>query len=194
MTDDNVRSRKIFEDPKFALKVWLDERRSRDVSAGLMWENLKFFSILISGLITANTFFLGFIFDNASPGNALVILGYSLTTFALPILIIYLSLCGVLDLKRRWERTLEATAHLTKLEELVGLRSSRPEKREVFEKDNYLFQRYFKETIGIVSEDDFKEKKMKKKPNMYTAMRKVYWGLIGIGVLLLAIPLFIILY
>lgn len=46
----------------------------------------------------------------------------------------------------------------------------------------------------IVSEDDFKEKKMKKKPNMYIAMRKVYWGLIGIGALLLAIPLFIILY
>ena len=26
------------------LKVWVDERRSRDVNASLMWENLKLFA------------------------------------------------------------------------------------------------------------------------------------------------------
>lgn len=176
------------------LKIWIDERRSRDISAGLMWENLKFFSLLISGLITANTFFLGFIFTNSSSRDPSINLGYSLITFVLPSLIIYLSLCGFLDLRRRWERTLEAIAHLTKLEDLLGLRASIPLDNDVFSEDTHLFERYFIETEGFVSEDGFIENKRTRRPNMYTEMRRVYWGLIIIGAFLLAIPLSLTIY
>jgi hypothetical protein len=61
MSNDNGTSQKdIFTDKEKMLKVWIDERRSRDFSAGLMWENLKFFATLISAVITVDTFFLKF--------------------------------------------------------------------------------------------------------------------------------------
>jgi hypothetical protein len=55
----------IFGDRESILKVWIDERRSRDVNASLMWENLKYFTVLISGIITIDTFFLKSIFDGS---------------------------------------------------------------------------------------------------------------------------------
>lgn len=54
MNADKTPEKDIFQDKVKLLDIWKDERRSRDISTGLMWENLKFFSLLISGLITAN--------------------------------------------------------------------------------------------------------------------------------------------
>ncbi len=105
------------------LKVWIEERRSRDVSVDLMWENLKFFSVLISGIITANASFLKLTFDNLT-------LGYAVYSLVLPFLIISLSFCGKSDLKRRWKRTLELIAYLNKLEDLLGLNETVTKKNE----------------------------------------------------------------
>jgi hypothetical protein len=100
-------------------------------------------------------------------------------------------LIGESDLKRRWERTLESIAYLTKLEDLLGLRESLPNGRHVLTKDTKLFQRYFDETEGIASERKFKEEKMKGR-NMYTAMRKVYAIFLVVGVVLLFVPQFLV--
>jgi hypothetical protein len=194
MSSDKAQQNDIFKDKDKLLDIWKDERRSRDNSADLMWESLKFFSLVISGLITANTFFLGFIFSSEVSLDDEILLGYSLTTLALPILIIYLSWCGYRDLGRRWERTLEAIAHLTKLEDLLGLRKSIPVDIHVLSTDTHLFERYFKETKGFVSEEGFIIYKKTRGPNMFTHMRRVYYGLYAVGGLLLAIPVGLTIY
>lgn len=190
MRDDNTTSEKsIFDDRESLLKIWSEERKSRDFNASLMWENLKFFSLLISGLITANTFFLGFIFDNSSPRPSEINVGYSLVTFVLPGLIMYLSWSGHRDLKRRWNRTLEAIVHLTKLEDLLGLREFLPPYSDVFSEDTHLFERYIKDTEGFDSGQKFIDNRRTRGPNMYTHMKRVFVGLFVIGASLVAIPL-----
>lgn len=188
MNNHNTTSdRDIFNDEEKIFKVWLDERRSRDKSADLMWENLKYFSVLISGIITANAFFLKLTFDNLT-------LGYALFSLVLPSLIVSLSFCGESDLKRRWKRTLESIAYLNKLEDLIGLNEPVTGKINVLKEDSHLFQRYhdstFKEvkdpkTGGIIKVDiktveEYRDYWMYK-DNMYTAMRRVYYvlGIIG---------------
>jgi hypothetical protein len=188
MTTDETQSKDIFGDRESMLKVWIDERRSRDFNASLMWENLKFFSGLISAIITVDTFFLKFTLDG-SMGSKYT---SELTFFSivLPILVLVLSLCGRNDLRRRWKRTLEAIAHLSKLENLLGLDKSVKEKVHVLAKDNYLFQRFSKSTKNIDSEKDYIYREMNE-DNMYTSMKNVYNVLITIGVSLLAYQLYL---
>lgn len=117
MTAEETPSRgDIFHDRESMMKVWIDERRNIDVNASLMWENLRFFSVLITAIITANTFFLNLTVNNPSLGNGVF-------SLVLPSLVILLSIFGYRDMGRRWERTLEPIAHLNKLEELLGLHS-----------------------------------------------------------------------
>ena len=80
------------------LKVWVDERRSRDVNAGLMWENLKLLLYLIPAIITIDTFFLQAIFDNELPENTS---GFRFLIFLFPSLVITLSLIGESNLKEK---------------------------------------------------------------------------------------------
>jgi hypothetical protein len=191
MNDDNPPSKEdIFDDRESILEVWKDERRSRDKSADLMWENLKLFSLLIPAVITVDTFFLGFMFDNPSHD---FIYGLALLSSVLPGLVIALSWCGSRDLKRRWERTLESIAYINKLEGLLGLREEIPKDKRVFENDRHLFERHFQETKDIKTESEFKAKKMYTN-NMYTAMNKVYSIFIIIGLFLWSAPLVYLAY
>jgi hypothetical protein len=89
---------------------------------------------------------------------------------------------------------LEVIAHLTNLEDLLGLRAFLPPYRDVFLEDAHLFERYFKETEGFVSEYEFIENKKTRVPNMYTDMRRVYRGLTFLGVCLQAIPVILTIY
>jgi hypothetical protein len=191
----------IFQDKSKLLEIWKDERRSRDNSASLMWENLKLFSVLIPAIISVDTFFLGFIFDNSSQNHTY---GLALLSLVLPVLVIALSIFGISDLYRRWKRTLEAIAHLLKLEGLLGLHEYYTGK--LLKGDNHLFERYYRDTkcikiekdiktgkdiktqVDIETEDDFIKKNILKN-NMFTAMLLVYFALAGIGVFLLIIPL-----
>ena len=91
--DGTLTQGKILDDLKSMLEVWKDERRSRDISAGLMWENLKYFSVLIIGIITANAFFLKLTIDYPT---RLECAGLSLV---FPFLIISLAYIGNKDLK-----------------------------------------------------------------------------------------------
>jgi hypothetical protein len=196
----------IFGDRDAILKVWQDERRSRDFNASLMWENLKFFSVLISAIITADTFFLKFASEVT---NSTVISLFSipvnmiyLFSIPIPILVIFLSKYGKQDLRRRWSRTLEAIAHLSKLENLLGLDKEVAGKLTNFKNDTYLFDRFTKDTKHMGCQDDFIKKVMKEdkkamkketkenesvKGNMYIAMRKVYFVFYVMGYFLIFI-------
>lgn len=178
MSGDKTPQKDIFQDKDKLLEIWKDERRSRDFNATLMWENIKLFSVLIPAIITVDTFFLGFILSNSLPGY------YAVVTLVFPGLVIGLSWFGFSDLKRRWDRTLEAIAHLNKLEGLLGLHTPR-ENKFVFKNDSHLFQRWYdslKDKTGedIGTERDFIDKKMYE-GNMYNAMRNVYrvFGILG---------------
>jgi hypothetical protein len=46
------------------IRVWENERISRNFAVKLMWENMKYFSILIGSLLTAYTALLGYISTN----------------------------------------------------------------------------------------------------------------------------------
>jgi hypothetical protein len=167
MSDDKTPEKSIFQDKSKLLDIWKDERRSRDNSADLMWENLKFFSVLITALITANTFFLNLAVDNLSLGN-------SLFSLVLPSLIILLSIFGYRDMARRWRRTLEAIAHLIKLEGLLGLREPIPEElRNALKENSRLFERSFNTTQGYDTQDKFIDDNMNKR-NMFKDMGWVY--------------------
>jgi hypothetical protein len=178
----------IFKDKESLLKVWLDERRSRDVSAGLMWDNLKLFSVLIPAVITVDTLFLNFIYEDSMKEHTLELLWFS---FAFPVMVILLSVSGNMDLFRRWNRTLEAIVHLNKLEKLLGLDEPLPQDKKVFEDDTHLFQRYHTETIGLKTEEEF-IKKNRYKFNMFTSMAVVYWIFAAIGVLLLVYQAYLV--
>jgi hypothetical protein len=188
MTKDNPTPTDIFTDKENMLKVWIDERRSRDYSVGLMWENLKLFSVLIPAIITANSFFLGLTLDDRSWSV------YDLLSIVFPVLIVSLSMYGNKDLRRRWRRTMEAIAHLRKLEKLLGLDSPVPGGLKVFKNDTHLFQRYTNSSEGITAEKDYMDQNMDKskgeEDNMYTAMRRIYWVFIIIGAALLVPPVF----
>ena len=194
----------IFRDKESLLKIWIDERRSRDVSACLMWQNLKYFSVLITGIISVDTFFLGFALRPLSDYTFML----SLFSFVFPILVVALSLCARNDLKRRWKRTLESIAYLNKLDDLLGLNKPVTGKINVLKHDSHLFQGYHDSTVKrwknrktgkvvkeeeIETEEDYRDWWMYM-DNMYTAMRNVYWVFGIIGVALLGLQPFLLIY
>jgi hypothetical protein len=176
----------FFEDRDGLLRVWLDERRSRDFSASLMWENIKFFCSFISALITADTFFISFVeeFKLQAPSQQLILIPI------LPSIVIAMSILGQRELKRRWSRTLEAIAHLLKLESLLGLNDPLSGKISIFTNDEYLFDRYAKGKNEIKSEDDFR-KEQDKRRNMDNDLKWIYiiTCIIGITLALIHISL-----
>jgi len=93
------------------LDVWKDERGSRDNGVGLMWENMRFYSVLIPSIITVYTLFLGLINQPLLTGYAS---GFLKVSWAFPSAIIVVSAFGIIDLYCRWNRILEEIAHLRK--------------------------------------------------------------------------------
>ena len=146
-----------------------------------MWNNLKLFSVLIPALISVNAFFL-----QANFGESFS--GYSVISLVFPVMIISFSWCGNRDLKRRWRRTLEAIAHLSRLEDLIGMHESIDNKGKIFKKDSRLFPRFYDGVKSFDKQKDFIEANIYK-DNMYTAMSKVYWIFGIIGVILFFAPI-----
>jgi hypothetical protein len=120
-----------------------------------MWENLRLFSVLIPAVISVYALFLRLIYEPSMGEYTSVLLGVS---WAFPIVVIILSGCDILDLYGRWNRTLEAIAHLSKLEKLLGQDDQLPQDKRVFKDDTHLFQRYQDKTIGINTEEQFIKK------------------------------------
>jgi hypothetical protein len=180
----------IFDDRESLIKIWIDERRSRDFQASLMWENVKYFTTLLSALITADVFILRMLLDLkinstifANTNYPVIILFSSLI---LPSFIIVASILGERELKRRWRRILEAIANCAKIEYLLGLNENISHILKVFPNDSYLFQRWTESRKKYSSSSSFVEGELKGY-NMYTHMRKIYFITIFVGVFLIVI-------
>lgn len=170
-----------FEDKELLTKLLLDEKRSRDFQAGLMWENLRYFSTLIAALLTADLYLANFLM-----GARLATWPTVSILFPLPATVFALSVFGERDLGRRWSRILEAIANSVKLEHLLGLNDPVP-RLGVFPDDKHLYsERWHKSRANYKGSEDFVKGEMKR-PNMYTHMRIVYYftALVGLGLLVL---------
>jgi hypothetical protein len=170
----------IFDDRENLIKIWIEERRSRDFSANLMWENVKNLTILIAALITADIALMDFI----SPTNEqLLLLPF------LPAIIVLLSRYARKDLENRWRRVLESISHLIKLEDLLGLYTQMPS-TTLFKNDKFIFERWRRNALPYASSQAFIEGEVKgtkisnssisnssedkKSENLFTFMRTIY--------------------
>ena len=173
----------IFDNIEKLIEIWKDERRTRDVSAQLMWENVKYFTTIIGALITAHMALLGFIRDAGIP--QWIFYG-SLIIF--PVSILLLSYYAVRDLRRRWMRVMEAIVHLVKMEGILGLYNDISNKLKNFKSDKVLFKRYKEEADKFDSSERFIES-VTRGDNMYTSMRKIYYITTGISFFLVGLDL-----
>jgi hypothetical protein len=142
----------IFDDRENLIKIWIEERRSRDFSANLMWENVRNLTILIAALITADVALMDFI----SPTNEQQLL---LLPF-LPAIIVLLSRYARKDLENRWRCVLESISHLIKLEDLLGLHTQMPS-TTLFKDDKFIFERWRRNALSYASSQAFIEGEVK---------------------------------
>jgi hypothetical protein len=189
----------IFNDRENLIRIWIEERRSRDASANLMWENVRNLTILIAGLITADIALMDFIESNDR---------YLLLLPFLPVIIVVLSWYAQKDLEDRWRRVLEAISHLIKLEDLLGLHAQIPD-ATFFKDDKYLFERWRKSALRYSSSKAFvegelkgtkeyggnisKQSKEKKSGNLFTFMPKIYIVTMIVGSVLGGIHIYLLL-
>jgi hypothetical protein len=192
-----AKEKPIFEDRQTLLDIWKTRSNDMKFYQDAMWKSVQYFFVLISALISANLVGIGTIVGLKTFQTQF----YLLVTFLIiPILVIILSFIGIAILRRRFSRFLELVAHLGKIEGLLGLSvdiSERLQKLSAFQKDNYLFQRYVKSRNRYASEKEFIESELGggiEGRNMYTDMRKAYWIFIVVGVFLISLDFFLIVY
>ena len=135
----------IFDRPDRLLKIWENERTTRNYNTQLMWENIKFFVGLVSALLSAHMVLLGFFWTIRDHGS-LTLFGNTFNWFGIALLVFpgaisLISYYGWKDLRMRWQRFLLVATHLLKLEDLLGLHVDISGKLTYF-KDKYLFPNY----------------------------------------------------
>ena len=169
---DIVLTSNLFDDPDRLFRIWEIERRTRDLNVKLMWENMKYFGSLISGLITASIALVGFIFDIDNNGVFLILI------IILQIFIIYLAHYAKKDLQERQKRFFLVVSHLLKLEVLLGFYEdiSQKLKDTRFDEDKYLFGEYQKNLVKEKATETDKKKDFTedKRSSAYSIMGKVY--------------------
>lgn len=178
------------------IRVWENERNSRNFAVKLMWENMKYFSILIGTLLTAYTALLGYISTNpiSFTEYPVSILFNIMILFPIPAVIIVLALYARNDLIERRRRFLLVVTHLLKLEQLLGLHEKIGKRLEYFKEDEYLFTEYRDNLKEGKSKDSFIDDQMRKKPSAFKAMQNVYIILIGIAGLLILFGIIVLIY
>lgn len=165
MTED------IFKDKETLLRIWENERNTRDLAVKLMWENLKFFSIFIGTLLAAYIGFFDFIARTLiSPDSIYAAILNGIILFPIPVTIFVLALYAYNDLEQRRERFYLVVTHLLKLEDLLGLHEKIDDKLGYLKKDQYLFAQYQKKLVEYKKNFDegkddegFKKCQMKEK-------------------------------
>jgi len=179
----------IFSDPNLLMRIWENERKTRDFAVKLMWENMKYFGILIGSLLTAYTALLGYItttpiFFTTYP---ITIIFNSMILFPVPVVIIILAWYARNDLIQRQRRFLLVVTHLLKLEDLLGLHKDISDKLIHFKEDKYLFFEYQKNLSKCDTTEAFIELEMYKKKGTFSLMQHVYLLMMGIAVLLITL-------
>jgi hypothetical protein len=202
----------IFNDPNHdaLFRVWENERKTRDFAVKLMWENMKYFGILIGSLLTAYVALLGYISTTkiAFIASPITFIFNLIILFPVPVTIAILAWYARKDLIQRRRRFLLVVTQLLKLEDLLGLYTKIGDKLPYLKKEDeqYLFVEY-REMLEEYQEhlyqgkstkefiDDqikpkrtkgTKEKKKKKeKTSAFSSMQHVYILMIGIAVFLI---------
>lgn len=163
----------------------------------MIWKSIQYFFLLISALISAHLIALGTILDLDDLQIQFCLLVVSLI---FPVLVAGFSLVGTEVVRRRFSRILEFVAHISKVESLLGLDediSERLRQLNVFAKDMYLFQRFVNGKAKYETEKEFINGELNdpiEGRNLYTDMRKVFWGFTGLGVFLILVNMLLIIY
>jgi hypothetical protein len=181
----------IFDKPDRLIRIWENERNTRNLAVNLMWENMKYFGALVGSLLTAYTALLGYfsttVYANPIPLNLMIL-------FPIPVAIIFLTFYARDDLKQRKRRFLLVVTHLLKLEELLGLHREITDELIHFKEDKYLFVEYQKNLSKCNTTEAFIELEMRENKgafnwmqNIYQLMRGIAGALIVLGIVLLVI-------
>ena len=162
----------IFNNPDQLFRIWENERKTRDLNVKLMWENMKYFGALISGLITASIALVGLTLDKSVPVLFIILI------IILQVFIIFLAEYAKKDLKERQKRFFLVVSHLLKLEVILGFYEdiSQKLKDTRFDQDKYLFAEYQK---NLVKETGIETDKKKdfielKRSSAYSIMGRIY--------------------
>lgn len=161
----------IFNDPAQLMRIWENERQTRDLNVKLMWENMKYFGALISGLITASIALVSLTIDNFVPNLFIILI------IILQIFIILLAEYAKRDLKERQKRFFEVVSHLLKLEIILGFYENISQKLKDtrFDQHKYLFADFQKNLIKETgTETDKKDFAEEKRSSAYSIMGRVY--------------------
>lgn len=160
----------IFNDPDLLMRIWEKERETRDLNVKLMWENMKYFGALISGLITASIALVSLTLDNFVPNLFIVLI------IILQIFIILLAHYAKKDLKERQKRFFLVVSQLLKLEVILGFYEdiSQKLKDTRFAQHKYLFGEYQKNLVKEGIDKDMKDFTVEKRSSAYSIMGRVY--------------------
>lgn len=190
----------IFNDRDQLIRIWENERKTRDFAVKLMWENMKYFGAVFGALFAVYSTLVGHIYSTTSTNpifNFLVLI-------PIPGTILGLSWFAQNDLQDRRKRFYLVVTHLLKLEDLLGLYKKIDDKLTYLKKDQYLFAQYY--TMLQEYKKNFEEGKdqeqfikcqMKKKSafrsmqNVYIVMMIVAGILIFFGVIVICNPFLI---
>jgi hypothetical protein len=177
MSSEGEKPNKPTED--VLIRVWENERISRNFAVKLMWENMKFFGGFIGSLLTAYSGLVGLIVT----AKINIPYAYNFVIFLpVPVVILILALYARNDLIERRRRFLLVVTHLFKLEQLLGLHDKIGNKLQYFKEDEYLFTEYQENLTQGKSKKTFIDVQMSKNPSAFKAMQNVYIMFVGIAV------------
>jgi hypothetical protein len=181
LTDD----KDIFKDKELLIKIWENERYSRNFAVKLMWENMKYFGTIIAALLGLYSTLLGHFFTATNTNGWFNLL----FLVPIPVIVIILSLFARNDLIQRRRRFHLVVTHLLKIEDLLGLHDDLSGRLKHFMDDKSLFTHYNKDLLKAKSTDEYIETEMRKKENTFNSMQQIYILMIIIAATLLTFGL-----
>lgn len=194
MTKENINVRVLIE-------VYRSIQREIHEFVKLMWENVKFFTTLLTMVLTVDISLTQFFIQKSI--SELRLMFFSISMF-LPFLIMLISYIGFLELKRRWMRLSEALTIWGKVGVLLGLHndiSDELKKAGIFPEDRYIFQRFTEQFKRYKSSEEFIKSSVKrmqgkdliKSRNFYLMISKVYIVFFIIGIILILVKIILFL-
>jgi len=174
-----------------------------DTFVRLLWENIKFFAMLLSALITIDVYYTNILLSTQIDKPYIAIL-LAAISFAVPIVIISVAIIGHDELKCRWARLIETLTFRAKVETILGLHRDFSDKfveTGIFPGDKYIYQRFTEAYKSFSTSEDFIRYEVSprkrgghilREKNFYMMMSRIYLVFKAIGVLLLIVKIVLI--
>lgn len=181
----------IFDNPDQLIKIWENERITRNYTIDLMWQNVKYFGTVFGALLVAHMALLGFLWP--ANGNSMLPFTIRVTVLIFPVSIIALSFYANSHLKLLHNRFLLVVTHLLKLEDILGLHNDISQILPHFKQDKYLFPKY-KENLKFATTDEFihDQNQMNSRKSAFKLMGHIYWITTLIALVLIGLDIFIL--